>query len=80
MEKYDVIIIGAGPNGIAAGSYLARAGVKVLILERRLEAGGGLATEEVTLPGYMHNTHSIYHMMVDYAPIYKDLRLEEDYN
>ena len=80
MEKYDVVIIGAGPNGIAAGSYLARAGVKVLILERRLEAGGGLATEEVTLPGYMHNTHSIYHMMVDYAPIYKDLRLEEDYN
>jgi len=80
MEKVDVIIIGAGPNGIAAGSYLAKAGVKVLLLERRLEAGGGLATEEVTLPGYMHNTHSIYHMMVDYAPIYKDLRLEEDYN
>lgn len=79
MEKYDVIIIGAGPNGIAAGSYLAKAGAKVLLLERRLEAGGGLATEEITLPGYLHNTHSIYHMMVDYAPIYKDLRIEEAY-
>lgn len=80
MATYDVIIIGAGPNGIAVGSYLAKAGVRVLLLERRLEAGGGLATEEVTLPGFMHNTHSIYHMMVDYAPIYKDLRLEQDYN
>ena len=80
MEEYDVIIIGAGPNGLAVGSYLAKAGVKVLLLERRIEAGGGLATEEVTLPGYMHNTHSIYHMMVDYAPIYKDLKLEETYN
>jgi phytoene dehydrogenase-like protein len=79
MEKYDVIIIGAGPNGLAVGSYLAKAGVKLLILERRLEAGGGLATEEVTLPGFLHNTHSIYHMMVDYAPIYNDLRLEEKY-
>ena len=80
MEKCDVIIIGAGPNGIAAGAYLARAGLKVLLLERRIEAGGGLATEEVTLPGYMHNTHSIYHMMVDYAPIYRDLQLEEKYH
>jgi len=79
MENYDVIIIGGGPNGIAVGSYLAKSGVKVLLLERRLEAGGGLATEEVTLPGYMHNTHSIYHMMVEYAPIYKDLQLEEKY-
>ena len=79
MENYDVIIIGAGPNGIALGSYLAKAGAKVLLLERRLEAGGGLATEEVTLPGYLHNTHSIYHMMVDYAPIYKDLKLEDAY-
>ena len=80
MDNCDVIIIGAGPNGIAVGSYLAKAGLKVLLLERRLEAGGGLATEEVTLPGYMHNTHSIYHMMVDYAPIYKDLQLEEKYH
>lgn len=78
-KKYDVIIIGAGPNGIIVGAYLAKAGKKVLLLERRLEAGGGLATEEVTLAGFMHNTHSIYHMMVDCAPIYRDLKLEEEY-
>jgi len=79
MAKYDVIIIGTGPNGITTGAYLAKAGKKVLLLERRLEAGGGLATEEVTLGGFYHNTHAIYMMMVDYAPIYKDLKLEEEY-
>ena len=76
---YDVVIIGAGPNGLVAGAYLSRAGLKTLIVEKRLEAGGGLATEESTLPMVLHNTHSIYNMMVDYAPAYKDLRLEEDY-
>jgi phytoene dehydrogenase-like protein len=76
MSKYDFIIIGGGPNGLAAAAYLSKAGQKVLVLERHLEVGGGLATEEVTLGGYIHNTHAIYHMMVDYAPVYKDLDLE----
>ena len=79
MGTWDVIIIGAGPNGLVAGAYLAKAGLKVLILEKRLESGGGLATEECTLPMFLHNTHSIYHMMVDYAPPYRDLELEERY-
>jgi phytoene dehydrogenase-like protein len=78
--KYDVVIIGSGPNGLVAGAYLSRAGLKTLIVEKRLESGGGLATEESTLPMFLHNTHSIYHMMVDYAPAYKDLKLEEDYH
>jgi len=65
--KYDVIVLGAGPNGLICGSYLAKAGLKVLILERRNEVGGGLATEELTLPGFYHNSHAIYMMMVDYA-------------
>ena len=47
MDKnYDVIIIGGGPNGLEAGAYLAKAGAKVLVLERRYEIGGGLATDE----------------------------------
>jgi len=79
-EQYDVIIIGAGPNGLEIGGYLSKAGLKVLLLDKRYEVGGGLATEEVTLPGYFHNTHAIYHMMVDYAPVYQDLKLEENYN
>jgi len=75
--KYDVIIIGAGPNGLVCGAYLAKAGLKVLLLERRNEVGGGMATEEITLPGFYHNTHAIYMMMTDYAPAYQDLKLEE---
>ncbi|HUT84498.1 MAG TPA: NAD(P)/FAD-dependent oxidoreductase [Thermodesulfobacteriota bacterium] len=79
QTKYDVIIIGAGPNGLEAGTYLSKAGEKVLILEHRYECGGGLWTEEPTLPGYLFSTHAVYMMMVDFAPVYSDLRLEEDY-
>ena len=78
-QSYDVIIIGSGPNGLAIGAYLSRAGQRVLLLERRFEAGGGLATEQVTLPEYYHNTHAIYKMMVDYAPVYRDFAFEEAY-
>jgi len=77
--QYDVIVIGTGPNGLEIGAYLSKAGQKVLLLEKRYEAGGGLATEQITLPDFFHNTHAIFHMMVDYAPIYEDFKLEEQY-
>jgi phytoene dehydrogenase-like protein len=76
-QTYDVIIIGSGPNGLAIGAYLAKAGQKVLLLEKRFEAGGGLATEQVTIPDFYHNTHAVYMMMVDYAPVYSDFQFEE---
>jgi len=76
-ENYDVIIIGGGPNGLEIGAYLSKAGLKCLLLERRFEVGGGLMTEQVTLPDFFHNTHAIYHMMVDYAPVYQDLNFAE---
>ena len=79
-KEYDVIIIGSGPNGLQIGAYLAKAGQKVLLLEKRVEDGGGLATEQITLPDYFHNTHAVFHMMVDYAPLYQDFPLEEEYN
>jgi phytoene dehydrogenase-like protein len=71
-EVYDGIIIGAGPNGLTVAAYLARAGLKILVLEKRFEAGGGLCTEQVTLPGFLHNTHAVYMPMVDYAPPLRD--------
>ena len=81
-EEYDGIILGAGPNGLTVAAYLAKAGLKILLLEKRFEAGGGLATEQVTLPGFLHNTHAVYMPMVDYAPPLRDFDdyLTKDYD
>lgn len=82
MADYDGIIVGAGPNALLTGAYLAKAGQKILLLERRLEMGGGLCSEYVTIPGFIHNTHAIYMPMVDYAPFFQDFKhdLEEVYD
>jgi phytoene dehydrogenase-like protein len=75
-SNWDVVVIGAGPNGLMTAAYLAKAGAKVAVVERRYEVGGGLATEEVLFPGYYSNIHAIYHMMVDYMPAMKDFDLD----
>jgi len=69
----DIIIIGAGHNGLTLGAYLARSGLDVVVLERRHEEGGGLCTEELTRPGFLHNVHANYHTFVDMAPPVIDL-------
>jgi len=74
--EYDGIIIGAGPNGLLCAAYLAKAGMKILLLERRFEMGGGLCSEQVTIPSFIHNTHAIYMPMVDYAPFFDDFKDE----
>ena len=74
--NWDVIVIGGGPNGLMTAAYLAKAGAKVVVVERRYEVGGGLATEEILFPGYYSNIHAIYHLMVDYMPAMKDFNLD----
>jgi phytoene dehydrogenase-like protein len=76
-NTYDGIVIGAGHHGLILGSYLARAGLKILLVERRLNYGGGLSTREVTLPGFYHNLHSINHFHISETPWFKDLGLDE---
>lgn len=77
MHDYDAIIIGSGHNGLILGNYLQKAGLKTLILERRLEIGGGLTTEEVTIPGFLHNLHSYFHDTINVMPPFIDLELEK---
>ncbi len=75
-DTYDVVIIGSGHNGLVVSNYLAKAGLQVLVIERRLEAGGGLSTEEITIPGFLHNLHSYFHDTINIMPPYEDLELE----
>jgi len=75
-SEFDVVIIGAGPNGLIAGAYLAKAGLRVAVCERHFEVGGGLATEENLYPCYASNPHVLYHMMVDYMPAIRDFDLD----
>jgi len=75
-SDWDVVVIGGGPNGLMTGAYLASAGAKVAVVERRYEVGGGLATEEILFPCYYSNMHAIYHMMVDYMPVIQDFNLD----
>jgi len=76
-RSYDGIVIGAGHHGLILGSYLAKAGLDILLVDRRLRYGGGLSTEEVTAPGFFHNLHSINHFHITEAPWSKDLGLAE---
>lgn len=78
--EFDGIIIGGGPNGLTTAGYLSKAGLKVAVLERRYEIGGGLATENLTLPGLLIDSHAIYHMMTEYAPPLKDFELDKTYD
>src|SRR5580704_11357649 len=76
-RTYDGIIIGAGHHGMVLGSYLAKCGLNVLLVDRRLEYGGGLSTKEVTKPGFYHNLHSINHFHISHAPWFSDLQLAD---
>jgi phytoene dehydrogenase-like protein len=75
VREFDGIIIGAGHHALITGSYLAKAGLKILLLERRLQYGGGLTTAEVTEPGFYHNLHSINHFHISDSPWFRDLQL-----
>lgn len=58
QRSYDVVIVGAGHNGLVAAAYLARAGFEVLVAERDEEVGGAVASGEATLPGYVHDLYA----------------------
>ena len=73
--KYDVVVIGAGPNGLTAGAYLTKAGLKTAVLERLPETGGGMVTQEICGFKLMH--HATYMLLAELMPPYHDLELEK---
>jgi phytoene dehydrogenase-like protein len=74
---HDAIVLGSGPNGLAAAIVLARAGRSVLVLEGGKTIGGGLRTEELTLPGFRHDTYSAIHPLALASPFMRTVPLAE---
>jgi phytoene dehydrogenase-like protein len=68
----DVVVAGAGHNSLVAAAYLARAGLRCLVLEARQAVGGNTSSEELTLPGFLHDTCSTAHNLIQSSPTIRD--------
>ena len=75
-REIDVAVVGSGHNGLIAAAYLARAGWSVEVFERNSEVGGAVATEELTLPGYRHDTFSSWHSQFHLSAAFEELGAE----
>ena len=76
-SEYDAVVVGAGPNGLAAAITLAQAGRSVLVLEAADTVGGGARTAELTLPGFHHDVCSAIHPLAVSSPLFGKLPLHE---
>ncbi|MBW3577141.1 MAG: NAD(P)/FAD-dependent oxidoreductase [Actinobacteria bacterium] len=76
-ERYDAVVVGAGPNGLAAAIRLAKADRSVLVLEGADAVGGGARTKELTLPGFRHDVCSAIHPLGIGSPYLRTLPLHE---
>jgi phytoene dehydrogenase-like protein len=71
-ESADVVVLGAGHNGLVCASYLAAAGLEVVVLEAQNIVGGNTGTEELTLPGFAHDSCSSAHVLIQSNPLLRD--------
>jgi phytoene dehydrogenase-like protein len=77
VRRYDAVVVGAGPNGLAAAVRLAQRGLSLLVLEAKPRPGGGATTAELTLPGYRHDHCSSVHPLGIGSPFLRSLPLSE---
>lgn len=75
--EYDAIVIGAGHNGLTCACYLAKAGLKVLVIEQYHSIGGMTITEEVTLPGFKSDVHAFGYQLANLSPVPAELNLNK---
>lgn len=73
MREVDVLVVGSGINGLVAAALLARAGLEVEVLERNDRAGGAVASEQLTVPGFEHDTFSAWHPLFVFSPTFAEL-------
>ena len=73
----DAVIVGSGPNGLAAAAVLAEAGLSVLVIEAEDRIGGGTRSEELTLPGFVHDRCSAIHPFGAASAVFRHLPLHE---
>lgn len=76
MTDCDALIIGAGHNALICAGYLAQAGYRVIVLERRHKVGGAVVTEEI-IPGYQFDLGGSAHILIQHTPVIRDLRLTD---
>ena len=74
---YDAVVVGSGPNGLAAAVELARNGRSVVVLEAEETVGGGARSAELTLPGFVHDVGSAIHPLGYASPFFSTLPLED---
>jgi phytoene dehydrogenase-like protein len=77
VSDHDAVVVGSGPNGLAAAIELARAGRSVLVREAAEQLGGGLRSAELTLPGFVHDVCSAIHPMAMASPFFRSVPLAE---
>ena len=71
MRKFDAIIIGSGPNGLAAAITFQQQGLSTLLIEGADTIGGGMRTKELTIPGFKHDVCSAIHPMAMASPFFR---------